>query len=172
VKIFSTSKEQYLVPYNKKWDGELRSWIINQKDLQLWSGKTFHNGFSSTALEKHRLQKNLFCFALSNDNNHLLAYGELVLGKARSCTLCRVIVRPKDRGIGIGKRFCSLLINAASKQLNCRVLALNVLECNKPALACYQSLGFKVDRIQPKARLLGNAMEHLVCMSLKLSPIS
>ena len=81
---------------------ELLSWVEDEDDLILWSGNTFENAFSRPIFLHHLERENLDSFAYVNQKNELFAYGEIVRTKPKIATICRVIVHPEKRGMGIG----------------------------------------------------------------------
>ena len=161
-------KSPKLVPFEKKWIPELFSWIKTSSDLYMWSGKTFQQNFSHSIFEKHILREKLHPFCFGTDAGNIIAYGDLLLQGSANCNLCRVIVRPSMRNQGLGRQFCKLMMNTAYLRFNCEIMKLNLLRSNKPALSCYQSLGFKVDLVQERARLVDGKMHDLIYMSLNL----
>ena len=78
---------------------ELLSWIEDEDDLILWSGNTFENAF--TANLPPSFGKETLIHLLINHKNELFAYGEIVRTKPKIATICRVIVHPEKRGMGI-----------------------------------------------------------------------
>ena len=161
-------KSSKLVPFEKKWIPELFSWIKTASDLYLWSGETFRQEFSHSIFVKHLQREKLHPFCLSNDVGNMMAYGDLLLQGSANCNLCRVIVHPSMRSHGLGRQFCKLMMNIAYQRFKCEIMKLNVLGSNKPALACYHSLGFKVDLVQERARLVDGKKHDLIYMSSDL----
>ena len=63
-----------------------------------------------------------------------------------------ITIRNGYRGIGLGKYIMADILKLAKKQLKPtpRIFQLGVLENNKPALALYKSMGFKIVAKLPK----------------------
>jgi RimJ/RimL family protein N-acetyltransferase len=158
-----------LETFRDEWKSELTTWITSFQDLYLWSGKTFENGFTPSSLEKHQKRTDVKSFALTDKENNICCYGELVLGENRTGTLCRIITHPQKRGKGLGTKFCSLLIRAARDRLKLKSISLNVLGCNQNAIVCYRSVGFKIDLVRPKARKFDGTFQDLIYMSFILT---
>lgn len=80
------------------------------------------------------------------DGNIPVACGALRPMEALTCELKRIYVRPTHRGLGIGRDITVDLL-AAAQRLGYVTVRLDTLHRLKPALALYESLGFK--EIQP-----------------------
>ena len=153
--------------FNESWCPMLFSWIQNEEELAYWSGYTFKKqGFSISNLRQHIRRSDLYSFAGLDQNEELVAYGEVIhRPNLQKLSLCRLIIRPKCRGIGLGKRFCEQLISVAQKRFGKMKIDLNVLKKNQPALRCYLSLGFKITGIVNNARIIRGQGYDLVMMS-------
>ena len=144
------------------------SWVQNEKDRVLWSGNSFSEGLNQIRFNNHLKRKDLFAFQLLDSKKYIQAYGEIVIQAIDRATLCRILVNPKMRGKGLGKLFCKRLILEIKDWNVIREISLNTLTSNKPALACYKSLGFRGKAIKKKSRRIGNTWHDLICMSLLL----
>ncbi|MFQ5806432.1 MAG: GNAT family N-acetyltransferase [Phycisphaerae bacterium] len=76
-----------------------------------------------------------------------LAYGELnVLNeKRRDYWLGHLIVDPRQRGRGLGRRLTELLLLRAFRRHGARHVSLVVFPENEPAVACYRAAGMHDD---------------------------
>ncbi|MAE53007.1 MAG: hypothetical protein CMI20_02725 [Opitutae bacterium] len=159
-----------LIPFSPVLTPTLCRWIRNIDDLVYWSGNTFAGKkFSEQTFLQHLRNKDISPFASLDVNGNLLAYGEIVRKiNENRLHLCRIIVDPQKRGQGLGKRFCKLLIEKPRSTGSYKRIMINVLSENKPAIACYSSLGFQKIGLRPKARRIGNRMLDLVIMSKNL----
>ena len=61
-----------------------------------------------------------------------------------------ISIRKGYRGIGIGKAISKACLREAKKRLKLKVVYLEVFENNKPAIALYKKLGFKICGKYPK----------------------
>jgi RimJ/RimL family protein N-acetyltransferase len=155
------------VAFENRWIPDLYRWIQGPKELAYWSGNTFcPDRFSPESIQRHISQRKIFPFARIDQNRTPLAYAEIVRDYDTGNThLCRVIVRPGLRGQGLGKLFCSSLINSPQHVGSSKNLKLNVLSNNHPALACYLALGFKITKKIRKARKIENKLYDLFTMT-------
>lgn len=150
----------------------LVSWVKTEQDLALWSGNTFRNGFSRLTMERHLKRSDLDSFAYLDEKKNLLCYADIVRKDSRTAVLCRVIVHPNHRRKGLGKEFCKDLLQWAKNNGNYLEVHLNTLGRNKPALACYESLGFTTLLIKPNCRKVCGQWQDLVIMALHLKYFS
>jgi RimJ/RimL family protein N-acetyltransferase len=142
------------------------SWIQSEKDRVLWSGNSFSEKLNQIRFNDHLKRKDLFAFQLLDSKGFIQAYGEIVIQATDRASLCRILVHPKMRGKGLGKFFCKRLILEIKDWVVIREISLNTLTSNKPALACYKSLGFRGEAIKEKSRRIGDTWHDLIFMSL------
>ena len=144
------------------------SWIQSEKDRVLWSGNSFREKLNQIRFNDHLKRKDLFAFQLLDSTGFIQAYGEIVIQAIDRASLCRILVHPKMRGKGLGKFFCKRLILEIKDWDVIREISLNTLTSNKPALACYKSLGFRSEAIKEKCRRIGDTWHDLIFMSILL----
>ncbi len=149
---------------------ELLSWLKSDSDQILWSGNTFEKGLTQQNFLKHQKRKDLFAFSLIDEDQNLCAYAEVVKKTRLQFDLCRVIVKPCLRRLGLGKSFCKKVIDFSQKRLGCTRLTLNTLENNTSALSCYLSLGFEILEVKRKSRILKNQWIDLIIMCKNITP--
>lgn len=142
----------------------LLSWIDSERTRRLWSGNTFEKIPSPGEFMNHLSRTNLHPYAGLDEEDELVAYGELVDDKGKAGILCRVIVNPDKRRQGFGKAFCRELLQIGFRKLGYRHVTLNAFHFNLPALRCYESLGFRRIAFRPKARNFQNEASDLVIM--------
>ena len=164
----SSKNSFHFINFPKSSLHELLSWIEDEDDLILWSGNTFENAFSRLIFLHHLERKNLNSFAYVNHKNELFAYGEIVRTKPKIATICRVIVHPEKRGMGIGQKFCKELIDWIKKKDVFNWISLNTLRNNLSAYQCYNKLGFHEVNVQPQARFLNGSWQDLIIMRRKI----
>jgi RimJ/RimL family protein N-acetyltransferase len=158
------------IPFELKWVPDVYSWIQNSVEMIYWSGQTFlDQGFTLTNFKSHLNSKRIIPYARVDKDENILCYAEIVqTQKLGFINLCRVIVRPDLRGKGLGKIFCRSLIDHTILIHKYHSIQLNVLECNQPAISCYQSLGFKISQRLPHARQIKNTTYDVVVMTKSL----
>jgi len=157
-----------LSPVGKEEVNTLVSWIKTQEDLDLWSGNTFRNGFSAGKMQLHLKRTDLDSFAYLDKRKNLLCYADIARKERQTGILCRVIVRPAHRRLGLGKAFCKDLLHWAKHNGNYSRIHLNTFGHNKAALACYGALGFKTVSVEAKCRKVSGKLQDLVVMSANL----
>jgi len=135
-------------------------WIPDAKSCMLWAGPKviFPIGLEQLcdALEFNRNHT----YSLSDEKN-LLGLGQIRMFENKRGHLSRIIVNPESRGKGIGRIFCSELINKA-EQLACKTISLNINKDNAIAQRLYKKLGFIVRAEKPE-----HLREDVIYMELK-----
>jgi RimJ/RimL family protein N-acetyltransferase len=149
----------------------LLSWICSEEDKQLWSGNTFQNGLNADIFSIHMQRKEVYSHCYLGEKNSLIAYGEIVFTDGEKGILCRVIVNPDLRKLGIGKKFIRELSNWAFKKKSLQKIILNTFGHNHPARKCYQSLGFKEVSFKKNFRKVKNKWRDLVVMEKNVQTI-
>lgn len=74
--------------------------------------------------------------------------------KERKATIGILIGDKNYWGKGIGTEAIKLFVNYAFQKLNLKEIKLGVILENKPAVALYKKVGFKVNRIEKKSLLM------------------
>jgi RimJ/RimL family protein N-acetyltransferase len=166
--LITKRSEARISPVGREEVHALVSWIRNEEDLDLWSGNTFRNGFSTGKMQLHLNRTDLDSFAYLDKNKNLLCYADIVRKEKRTGILCRVIVHPDHRRQGLGKAFCKDLLSWAKDNGNYLSIHLNTFGHNKAALACYEALGFHTVSIKPKCREVGGELQDLIVMAANL----
>lgn len=119
----------------------LMSWFSNQQETYQWGGPEFPFPFDTDSFRKGLKLDELNSFALIDDNDQFVAFGQFYLRIGR-CHLGRLVVNPSHRGRGIGKVLVQHLIEKGHENLNVSECSLFVLKDNHNALQLYLSLGF------------------------------
>ena len=81
--------------------------------------------------------------------------------------LGHVILCPTERGRGIGTVFVRMLLEYAFDQLAARCVSLIVYPNNKPAVDCYQRVGFKAIREEYHAFGSSNVEERMLRLEIR-----
>lgn len=61
--------------------------------------------------------------------------------------ISNLFVEPSERRRGIGKALLGAMVDLAKRETACRGVILETQTCNAPAIALYESLGFRLCRI-------------------------
>lgn len=91
------------------------------------------------------------------DRGEIVGYGELTADKGDSSRLWigHMIVHPRRRGLGLGRRLVHELIRVAEHERGAREVAISAFADNERALRCYDGCGFvRVDRERVEGRAL------------------
>lgn len=121
--------------------GTVLDWIDDAEACRRWAGPqvTFPATADGAWLEMAASPDN--AFALVADTT-LVGFGQLLARDFRVVHMARLIVDPRHRGQGLGRRLCEALIETACDDFATRRLTLNVYADNHVAHALYRSLGF------------------------------
>lgn len=137
-------------------------WIADADAGQRWTGPAL--SFPTTAnrawLEMAASTDN--AFALVGTDTALVGFGQLLAWDYRVVHMARLIVDPRHRGQGLGRRLCQTLIETACDDFAARRLTLNVYADNHVAHALYRSLGF--------SELLRDDAREVILMSRSTPP--
>jgi ribosomal protein S18 acetylase RimI-like enzyme len=75
-------------------------------------------------------------------DERLVGFGQIVPKLNERLHLARLIIDPTMRGRGLGRELTSRLLQTASRN-GARVISLNVVRDNTPAVTLYRALGFQ-----------------------------
>ena len=109
-------------------------------------------------------------FELARDGDIApIGYAELnpMLRERGHLWLGHVIVRPPERGRGIGRVFVRMLVEYAFDQLAAHLVSLIVYPNNKPAIDCYQRVGFKPTREEHHAFGPSSVEERMLRLEIR-----
>ena len=135
---------------------ELLSHIESPEILFLWSGMTFNYPVHKAHFLKviHNLPY-AYIFKIINEQTHeTIGYVELNIDvskykpKPESAKIGRLLIFKNNmRGKGLGQRILRMLLEIAFTDLELKTVALKVISFNEIGIACYQKVGFTVDKI-------------------------
>ena len=108
----------------------IAGWATSEAEARAWCGR------AEPAFDEWHADPDVRPYVLTRDGEPV-AYGEIWV-EEDGVELGRLIVRPSDRGRGIGRRLVEELVARAPAG----VVYLRVLPDNAPALACYRGAGF------------------------------
>ena len=140
------------------------SWIQNDEQKHFWSGNTFQEGLNEEIFSLHLKRDNVYALCFLDKKKFLISYGEIVLTELSKGILCRVIIKPEKRRMGIGKIFVNHLLNWAFYEKSVHKIILNTFGHNIAARRCYQSVGFYEVALKKRFRRVGNKWRDLVVM--------
>lgn len=118
--------------------------------------------FISDALKSIKNKSKVFVIA--RDSNKIAGNTSIERQSWRRSHMGRfaIAIAQEYRGIGLGKYMISEVIKSAKKEfgVGLKVIQLEVLDNNKPAIALYKKMGFKIiakipRQIQYKGKLIG-----------------
>lgn len=85
----------------------------------------------------------------------------------RSLTIGRVLIGPAElRGRGLGRQMLAAALRIAFEELAMHRVDLSVFDFNKPAIACYERLGFRREGVLRDHRRVGNGYWSSILMSI------
>lgn len=102
------------------------------------------------------------------DSSAIAAYGEVNRMSRRSNEywLGHLIVKPRLRGIGVGRRLCEVLLEHAFEQLGASRVSLVVFPENSAAIAAYRAVGMVEEGYEIHHFPAHNRRERLLRMAI------
>lgn len=164
-----------LLPFSHDDIENIISWVPTEAFLSQWAGSVFCWPLDRFQLENHILK------AEQQRSNHLLfnvmdeseqeSVGYIELARIdhanRNATIERVLIGPKQmRNRGIGKQLVEAILTIGFQNLNLHRIDLHVFDFNKPAIKCYEGVGFKREGELRDFRRFGDKYATLCIMSI------
>ena len=120
--------------------------------------------FLFRAIKSTKSKKKVFIIA--KDGKKVVANTSIEMGVYRRNHIGKfgIAIRNGYRGIGLGKYIMAEVLKLAKKELpGLKIFLLEVYENNKPAIALYKKMGFKVvghipKQVQHKGKIIGEYM--------------
>ncbi|MBT8099094.1 MAG: GNAT family N-acetyltransferase [Gammaproteobacteria bacterium] len=121
----------------------LMRWLDNEMDVLTWGGPAFRYPFNRHSFTEDLYWGRLGSYSLRDQRGEMAAFGQLYerLGRVN---LARLITDPLRRGSGIGKQLIAHLMQVGRNRFHCDEFSLFVYRDNRPALRCYEALGFEI----------------------------
>jgi RimJ/RimL family protein N-acetyltransferase len=177
--IVSNSKGRgplvHLEPFSEADFDRLIAWIPTGEFLLQWAGPLFTFPLNRPQLEKYleacreSPPARLTFRGVNTENGGVVGHvelGEIDL-RNRSARLARVLVGPENlRGKGFGRQLVHLALKVAFEKLRLHRVDLFVFDFNKPAIRCYEGLGFHHEGLLREARKHGDTYWNVCVMSL------
>ena len=111
-------------------------------------------------LEKHTL------FFMIKINGKIIGATWMENITENNATIGIYIAITNYRGKGIGSEVIKILIDTAFKEMNLKILYLNVREKNINAIKCYKKCGFKITKEYPKSHFMDSSYQGKYQMTL------
>lgn len=124
---------------------EVASWIDSPEKLVMWAGTKFSYPVEAAQFADNLSKENVKAFVCKKDKG-IVGYGEIgsIDTQKGVAFLCRIIIRPAERGEGIGKQLFRFLVKYCRDELQLQKVYLNVFRNNKHAVELYEKEGFIV----------------------------
>jgi len=120
----------------------LASWVADASACVRWASPRLRFPFTAAELPELLAVPDAGSYCMSERDGKPLGFGQFWVVTAGAVHLGRIIVSPNERGRGLGKSLCELLIAEAVPATGATAVTLRVYLDNAPALAVYSSLGF------------------------------
>lgn len=154
---------------------QLIDWIDTPEFMLQWGGSEFHFPLSEKQLEKYLENANnnhsdkLIYSVVAEETQQVV--GHISLGKIdqknKSARIGRVLVGDKKvRGRGVGEQMMKEVVRISFDELKMHRVSLGVFDFNKPAIACYEKVGFVKEGVLREARKMHDEYWNLVEMSM------
>jgi ribosomal protein S18 acetylase RimI-like enzyme len=124
---------------------ELMEWFPSPGATKVWGGPKFRYPFSPESFRADCHWPAMATFVLRDSANTMAAFGQFYDRNGR-INFARLVAHPDRRGEGVGRRLLTALMEVAPRYLDLDEFSLFVYRDNAPALGCYRSLGFEIQR--------------------------
>lgn len=121
----------------------LMTWFPSKHDTRIWGGPNFRYPFTPHTFREDVRWDDMASFSLRDPAGRFSGFGQAYERVGR-INLARLVVDPKRRGKGAGRRLLTLLMTAAAQLMPLKEFSLFVYRDNTTALKCYESLEFKI----------------------------
>lgn len=139
----------------------LMSWFPDQPSIGIWGGPNFRYPFTPRTFEQDTHWQELDSFCLVDSEGDMLGFGQ-IYERCGRINLARLVVAPESRGKGFGKQLVRMLMDEGKKKFPLTEFSLFVYEHNRPADACYRSLGFEKREWPSGEELIDNCV-YMTC---------
>lgn len=120
----------------------LASWVQDAAACMRWAGPKLRFPFVPARLPELLALPGAFSRVMSRGHAEALGFGQFWLRESGAVHLGRIILAPGERGQGLGKTLCELLMAEARRTTGAGTFTLRVYRDNLPARAIYTGLGF------------------------------
>jgi ribosomal protein S18 acetylase RimI-like enzyme len=122
---------------------ELMSWFRDSAAVDIWGGPRFRFPFTRATFRKDCHWGRMPSYRLNSPAGEFAAFGQMYERYGR-INFARLVVNPRMRGTGVGKRLVGALIEAGPTMSSADEFSLFSYRHNAAALGCYQSMGFVI----------------------------
>ena len=122
---------------------QIMAWFPDGAAVDIWGGPRFRYPFTRETFVEDLRAATADSYALRNADKVLAAFGQSYERCGRG-HLARLVVNPALRRQGAGRRLIEMIMTSLESRRDYDEFSLFVYRHNKPALRCYQSLGFVV----------------------------
>lgn len=145
-----------LEPFTSADIDTLLSWIPSAAFLLQWAGSTYTYPLDASQILPylHTAQgehpSNLMFKAVEPETGQYVGHCELIRidWRNQSARIGRILVGPQElRGQGLGEQIVRALLQIAFDELHLHRVDLGVYDFNRPAIACYEKVGFQMEGI-------------------------
>ena len=138
--------ESWTLAESEEFDiDRLMSWFTDANSIRRWGGPEFRFPCNRHSFAEDMHWGRMASFSLRSPGIELAAFGQLYL-RLGCINLARIAVQPELRGQGVGKRLVGMLMSIGARLFQSDTFSLFVYRDNKPAYACYESMGFVAAR--------------------------
>jgi len=149
----------------------LIAWIENPEALMQWAGGFFRYPLDRMQLEAYRASaegqpatRRIYtaCDVAGQPVGHI----ELNDVDGHAARLCRVMIDPSRRGLGLGRAMVRRALHIGFQELHLHRVDLGVFDFNLAAIRCYEQEGFVREGNLREARRVGDAFWSLELMAI------
>ena len=126
----------------------LMQWFPQYEDVNIWGGPSFRFPFSRESFFEDINWGRVASFGLFDAADAMGGFGQLY-DRDERIHLARLVVDPKRRGLGLGRRLIEALMAAGRELYPRNEYSLFVYRANEPACRCYRALGFEIADYPP-----------------------
>ncbi|MCK0715933.1 GNAT family N-acetyltransferase [Chromohalobacter sarecensis] len=122
-------------------------WCVSEEQVRNWAGSRVSFPIESTKLPEQIEWRDAFSFRLVS-GEVLAGFGQIIPKPGDRLHLARIIVGPRYRGEGYGRKLTQALVDEAISRRP-KAISLNVFATNVAAFQLYKSLGFSQASREP-----------------------
>ncbi len=122
---------------------ELMRWFDDESATRNWAGPTIRYPFTRHSFVEDIQWGRIDSFSLCAPWAELVGFGQLY-PREKLIHLARLVIHPRYRAQGIGKRLVAELLTVGVEQIAGTGFSLFVFRHNAAALACYRAMGFAI----------------------------